>query len=220
MDKITVRYAVFAAVAGLAMGLLALLFLGSPSPVENYEKMSYNNFEFIKKDGFWFTEARCGGELHNFSFRYAPQELASVPVHGQLNNEMFAAPLYLTTDSRPPRLDNPEEVRTEMSTPLMHEPLVYMRVSRLMRTCREVRLLDACTANDSYNFFTLCPITRHNDTKPVVSCAREGDHVIYINRTGEADVRFNGQCLVIGGYDEKLYRAFERFQYQFLGIMK
>jgi len=80
----------------LASILLASIFgyaLGGGRSSEENE-ITYNGYEFIEEDGFWFTET---GNFE-FSFRYNPEEIEQIDSELNLLENYYAKPLYISSD--------------------------------------------------------------------------------------------------------------------------
>ncbi len=84
-------------IVGLALVLIlfASIFGYSFSRSNSEEnKITYNGYEFIEKNGFWIVEI----ENSEFSFRYNPNEIETIDSELKSINNYYDKPLYISSD--------------------------------------------------------------------------------------------------------------------------
>jgi len=63
-----------------------------------YETMTFNNFEFTKLAGTWYTQWQHNNQLVALAMRYNPAEVNNVTVLGELGEGFTKSKVYITFD--------------------------------------------------------------------------------------------------------------------------
>jgi hypothetical protein len=161
-------------------------------------RYQYNFFDFVEKDGTWFTQVQGGTELYQVALRHGPRELENITVRGDIAR--FGAEngfLYIT-------FDPDKSVHTQYTTMANAEIAVGL-VTHFGKTIKP-----ACIRNDSQ-----C------DGVDIVTCNSTLLGVVFINDVDTpASVTVSGNCVTVSGRGEALVMAADRFMYGLYGIMK
>lgn len=102
---------------------------------DNVKKISYNGFEFIRQDSFWFTNK---GNL-NLAFKYNPYEVEKINSDINKLEEYSGKPLYLSSEDSEANLE------------------IYKNLDQIVQ-----RIQFACLENEKCNDKTL-PVKTCND---------------------------------------------------------
>ena len=166
------------------------------NPVPEAETIIYNNFEFTKVGGLWFTKWQKGNELFQVPLRFNPLEVDDVEITGKLAADFSSPGLFITFDPT-----SQEEYA--------HTALAASEISSNLATVFDVHPQPACTKeHESCTNFS------------IVTCESDDKAVIFLNETGEAAIIMKGNCITLQGKDFELLKATDRLIYQWYGIMK
>lgn len=167
------------------------------TPRSPYETLTYNNFEFQKIEGTWYTHIQRDGQLYNVGLRYNPKETETVPIRGQLNATFKQQPYVVTFD--------PDENASNFKYLALGVAEFGLNVVRGLGG----EMVSACTKN----FTDAC------SNRPIVTCDNDNLAVVYFRTKNETRVRLDGNCLIIEGTELELIRATDRVLYHFYKIV-
>ncbi|MEM4368934.1 MAG: hypothetical protein QXU88_01230, partial [Candidatus Woesearchaeota archaeon] len=189
-----------AAVVVAFVGIVVVLkLLPAKQPIE---MVRYNQFDFIKSAGSWFTQWQYGKELYTIPFRFNPYEVENVSITGSLDEAFNEANVtFITFD---PDTEN-----------LTYVALGAAELSISLAQVLGVNLEAACTKN----------VTGPCTNRTIITCeeankrGRAATAVIYIRESEKPEVVFNGRCVIVQGRQLELVKAVDRLLYKWYGIM-
>ncbi len=68
---------------------------------EDIKKLSYNGFEFVEENGFWFTSI----ENLQFAFKYNPQQIGEINSELKSLDNYYYKPLYISSENSEAELE-------------------------------------------------------------------------------------------------------------------
>ena len=159
----------------------------------------YNNFDFAKKDGIWYTEIQEGGKPYIIAFKYGPLGLENLKIEYKEN--LFPAlttPLsrvYLTFDHD--------------TTQASYIATAAINMISNMKTVWSLKPARACLVNS-----TSCK------GAPVVTCKSSPDNaVIQFIESNTTKVLYEGNCLTIEAEGNDFIRAADKVILDWYGIV-
>lgn len=166
-------------------------------PLPQQPDLVYNNFEFYKINGSWFTKWQNKGQVYDISLRFSPLEVENVSVSGYGLNQTFQTqPFYFTFD--------PYENTSDFKYLALGIGELGLNLVRGMGA--QVQM--ACTKNN----------TDACSGHPIVTCA--DDKSVWLLKTGSVPkVSLEGNCLILEGKELDLIKAIDRVLYHFYKIM-
>ena len=164
-----------------------------PQPKAN--KIEYNNFEFIRKQGHWEFDWQQGNTVYTIPLGFNPKQLEDVPIRGTLNESFNRPEVYLTFD--------PEEGNFSVLA------LAATEVSLNLVRALNVLPIASCIKN----------VTGVCDDRPIVTCEDNNKSVILLNDKGKAGIILKGDCIVLNGANFDLLKSIDRILYQWYGVM-
>lgn len=162
---------------------------------------NYYGQPFIKKDGLWVTTIEKDGQTFTITRQYGPRELEDIDIVYNMNNFSDLIKnrrkVYVTID---PDDDGARYLGTTGASLILSLKEVYGVTAR-----------SACTHNTS-----VC------SEKPIVTCNEENAPyaVIYLRHENETKIEYEGNCLLLQGYEKELIRAGDKVIYGWYGIME
>jgi len=175
-----------------------LIFAVKKASQPKKETVVYNNFEFEKIDGMWYTQWQLGEELFNVPLRYNPYEVEDVPIIGSLNSSFKQPYVYLTFD---PTVD--ESAFKYLALGAAEFTLSF---SKSFKTT----IIAACTKNE----------TDTCKDRPIVTCNDKDKAVVYLDPRGAPRILLSGNCINLQGAEWDMLKAVDRTLYHFYQIMK
>lgn len=129
----------------LGIGLVVVMFIsvagyafrGGGSEENSTKKITYNNFEFINQNGYWFLEL---GE-YQFYFSYNPNEVMKISGDLNLLNNYQGLPLYIYSENN--------EASSEIYRNLFYNTKIVQRMQSacLTQGCDENSPVKTCEDN-------------------------------------------------------------------------
>lgn len=199
-DSKSTLYFIVAVVVLLAIG--AAIFFMSKNPSENtdYQKVTYNGFEFeLHPDvGLWSTQWQNEGQVYNLRLHYNPYQVENVSISGD-EGWNAGSQTFLTFD--------PE------GKELRYVALAATELALSLQNTFGITPIAACTVNATG---TECA------SRPIVNCTSmpENSSVIYVRSSGPAEVILEGSCATMQGDGIEVVRAAEKAIYQWYGIIR
>ncbi len=164
--------------------------------LEDIEGYVYNGFSFVKADGLWWTEINKFGTRLKIPLHFAPKELESLEMRGNLN------PAFNDGDDVYMAI-NPNVANQYYSLALseLNINLVKGMNRRPVATCTEEH--EVCTGRE------------------IVNCENaNGRPVIQLELSEPAGVEFIDTCIKIKGIGFDLVKSANKVLYYWYGIMK
>jgi hypothetical protein len=187
--------------------LLAVVYVPGMLKKQQAESTKYNNFEFVKQDGIWFTIVNKGDQPFSLPFYYHPKDLEGIVVDSTVRDRFFAmrdnnGSIFITLD--PDSSDN---------------KIVIAGVEIAKITGQRFGLLDVPT----HSAFTKLPTNATANTgTPVRTCNDANDRtlIVWIAVTNKDLVTSKGNCILLEAksYNDTVKVA-DRLMYHLLGIM-
>lgn len=189
----------FLIVIGILIIIVAGIFVAKRfyMPKSPYPTLTYNNFEFQKIEGMWYTNWQRDSQVYNVGFRYNPKEVETVPVRGRLNETFQVQPFYVTFD--------PDEKSSNFKYLALGVAEFDLNIIRAMGG----QVVSACTKN----------MTEACVDRPIVTCNDSDKAVVYFRTMNESRVRLEGNCMIIEGKELDLLKVVDRVLYHFFRIM-
>ena len=187
-------------IAGILVvaGVLILIpYIYTPEGSGTY--YTYNYFDFVYREGVWYTQAQVNGNVLQISLRNGPRELEDIPVEGDIAQfrDRFSS-LYITFD---PREENHDAYVTMSNAEISPNLVLHFGKD----------VLPACISEE--------PVCTEMDV-PIVTCESTDSGVVFLNRAPGPSVRIEDNCAIITGVGEDMVRAADRFMYGLYGIMQ
>lgn len=178
----------------IAISILAYKLV---KPYPQQPDLVYNNFEFYKVNGSWFTKWQNNGQVYDISLRFSPLEVENVSVSGYgINQTFLRQPFYITFD--------PDENTSDFKYLALGVGELGLNIVRGMGG----QIQMACTKN----------ITAACADHPIVTCA-DDKGVFYIKTGPVPKVFLDGNCMILEGKELDLIKAIDRVLYHFYKIM-
>lgn len=170
---------------------------------ENY--YTHKDFVFVKNGALWVTQVQAGNRLYTIPLHYGPRDLEDVNIEGAFTRRFVNATyVYITIDTLPgTEMQGEEQEESQMGLAAAELSIVLSQAINRMP-------IAACTAN----------VTEGCAGRPIVTCERYGEPVIYLREGGDAAVTFNGDCIELSGEGSSLVRATDRLLLYWLGVMR
>ena len=199
--------AIVAGVAVLLIFSLTFFYLYNmrQSQLTNDNYYTHDNFVFVKKGALWVTQVQAGNRLYTVPLHYGPRDLEDVKIEGAFTRRFAnASYLYITIDPLPgTEIQGEEQKESQMGLAAAELSIVLAQAINRMP-------IAACTAN----------VTEGCVGRPIVTCERYGEPVIYLREGGDAAVTLNGDCIELSGEGSDLVRATDRLLLFWLGVMR
>ena len=181
-------------IAAVAFAVIMLISPKEPRP----EVITYNNFEFQKIGGLWYSNWQQGDNVYILSLRFNPAETEEVKILGSLHeNSTFnnRDTIYITFDP--------------VGDDLTHVALAAAEISLNLNRALGVNVTAACTSNES--------IACHD--RPILTCNNTDKAIIFLKESDESKMILTDNCMILQGHGMELMRVVDRILYQWYGIM-
>jgi hypothetical protein len=167
---------------------------GEQVPIE--DTYTYNDFEFIKADGLWWTYIQGQGRTIKVPLHFGPREVEHIPLTGNLLNEFYKGKeIYIAID---PNITN------KYYTLAISE--LSMNIAKGIGRTPE----GSCTENDE-----IC------DERTIVNCENtQGKPVIELRVEEVAAVTLKGTCILVTGQEYELVKATDRLLLDWYGVIE
>ncbi len=184
-----VMFSAAALIVILAIGIYAANRPGNPM-------LEYRGHSFEKKDGYWFTEIERDGKDVEIAFKLNPAQVGHVEVIGKYDPSFVSSETYIS-----------QSVGNQSSR---DEVLSYVELRENTKSGLGIELKNSCVSNKTY-------VEVHCASFPSVDC-NSGKKVILIRPLGTAEIRYEGDCVIVSGKDNEMQRAIDYLLYQWLNF--
>ncbi|MBI5065240.1 hypothetical protein HZA97_03290 [Candidatus Woesearchaeota archaeon] len=185
-------------VGALILIILLIFFVFKYINPYKPEQVTYNYFNFIKKDTHWMTDWQSKQGIFELGFRFNPFEAESVQLTGQLNSSFNDRDvIYVTFD---PLADSKQ---------FKYVALGSGELLLILKRALNKNVEMACTQQD-------------NDAcvgRPIINCDPEKS-VILLKPNAPTKLVLEDSCIIIQGEGFELLKSIDRILYQWLKIMK
>ncbi|MFW6014693.1 MAG: hypothetical protein ACOCQG_05945 [Candidatus Nanoarchaeia archaeon] len=176
--------------------LPGLLEKKEPETEDYYE---YNDYEFTKVDGTWYSHGYRDNSKILISLRHGPKELEDINVTGDIPAFVKEHQFYHITFD--PREENHDKYVT----------MAFTELSTNLRVHFGKELGAACIVEHP---------SCSSDNVSIITCENTDEPVIHVKREPGAEIIIEDNCAVIKGQGEELVEAVDRFLYGAYGIMR
>ena len=156
----------------------------------------YNGFVFIYKDGLWHTEWQNGEFIYNLHFHYGPRDVEDVPIIGGLSPDVDTSQFYLTFE---PTDDNVSLIAVASSE-------LGLNLVKALNT----KIKPACASNETI----AC------SDRPIITCNNTDEAVIFVKRDDETKVTLDGNCMIIQGERDQLFRSVDKVLFNLYHVIE
>lgn len=165
-------------------------------PGGKLEKVTYNNFIFIKQGPLWHTQWKdAEGQVFNVPLHFNPYEIENVTITGALSPNFDYKEIYLTHD--------PAEYGLE------YVSITAGELAMNMATALKMNVIAACSKNE----------TEACLDRPIKNC-ESNSSVIYLKHEGPTQIMLNSTCITIQGEGMELMKAADKLLYIWYGMLK
>ena len=184
---------------GFLIGILiyAGVMYFSPKEVPP-EVIQYNNFDFVKRGGLWYTNWQDENNMFILSLRFNPKETEQVKILGRLDeNSTFnnREVVYVTFDP--------------VGNDLTYIALAATELSLNLKRALNVNVKAACIVNETI----ACK------DRPIVTCEDTDKAVIFLKEDQESKMILTDNCMTLQGEGMEIMRVIDRILYVWYGIM-
>ncbi len=179
----------FALIIGFTIYMYNNFFKPEPS------KLTYNNFEFHKKQDLWITDVQVGNKIITIPLHYTPWETENIRINGSLHPSFNEDDLYITFD--------PENSNT--TTMALAAGELSLNLAQGIRR----DLISACSKNET----EACAL------RPIITCENTDINVIYLKEAEEPYVKLEDKCITIEGKGMDLVKAVDKLLFYWYGIV-
>ena len=157
-------------------------------------------YSFVNSDGLWYTQLKSpkGTKVYDMALRYAPKELANIPIEGNLDLQFFndQTQYYVTFN---PLGNDFSSVGLAVADFNTHMSKVFEKMP-----------IAACDRNETPPCFN----------RPIVTCADNDKLVLYVKESERFRTYYNDNCIVVEGNGFDLVRGVDRILYNLYTIME
>lgn len=159
--------------------------------------VTYNQYEFEKREGLWWSIWQNGNIQYILSLRFNPPQTLNTTITGALTPTFDKRDtIYVTFDPRPEDLS--------------YVALSAAELSLNLANAMGVDVKPACTVNET----DACA------SRPIIDCTTKNVSVILLqNINTTASIAMKNDCITLSGKDFELVRAVDRLLYTFYGII-
>jgi len=179
----------FALIIGFTIYMYNNFFKPEPS------KLTYNNFEFHKKQDLWITDVQVGNKIITIPLHYTPWETENIRINGSLHPSFNEDDLYITFD--------PDNSNT--TTMALAAGELSLNLAQGIRR----DLISACSKNET----EACAL------RPIITCENTDINVIYLKEAEEPHVKLEDKCITIEGKGMDLVKAVDKLLFYWYGIV-
>ncbi len=181
----------------LAVALIIVLAIGIyAANRHNNPEVEYQGHSFEKKDGYWFTKIERDRKDVEIAFKLNPSEIGYVEVIGDYDPSFVSNETYIS-----------QSVGNQSSR---DEVLSYVELRENAKSGLGMALKNSCVSNKTY-------VEIHCASFPSVDCY-SGKKVILIRPIGEAEIKYEGDCVIVSGKDKEMQKVIDYLLYQWLNI--
>jgi len=162
------------------------------------ERITYNEFTFVKQGGLWYTNWQKEDKVFILSLRYNPKEAEQVSILGRIDkNSTFdnRDVIYITFDP--------------LGNDLSHIALAATELSLNLKRALDVNVKAACIVNE----------TLACKDRPIITCDDTDKAVIFLKEDPESDMILTDNCVTLQGDGMEIMRVVDRILYIWYGIM-
>jgi hypothetical protein len=156
----------------------------------------YNGFVFVNYDDLWHTKLQKGDSVYNLHFHYSPAHVDQVPVLGSLDPSLDTSKFYVTFD--------PLEKNVSLIGVAMSE--LSLNLVRGLGT----KITPACYRNETLGCYN----------RPIITCSNTDKAVFFVKSGEETKVTLAGNCIVLEGPGEDIFKAVDKALFDFYGIIE
>jgi len=162
-----------------------------------YETMTFNNFEFTKIAGTWYTQWQHNNQLVALAMRYNPAEVNNVTVLGELGEGFTKSKVYITFDPY------------SEEDSFKYLALASAELSQSIVKAFNKEIIPACTRYENETCENLS----------IVTCDDTDKAVIHIKAKEPTQIILQDNCITLQGKEFELLRAVDKLLYLWYKII-
>ena len=198
-EKAKIRNVAIFIVIGLILIFFLVLFVARYVYKEKpaYETVTFNNFEFTKIAGTWYTQWQHENQLVAIALRYNPYEVEDVPVLGELGEGFQQSQVYITFD---PYSD---------AESFKYLALASAELSQSIAKAFNKEIIPACTRYENETCENLS----------IVTCDDKEKAIIQIKAEEPTQITMQDNCITLQGKEFELLKAVDKLLYLWYKII-
>ena len=162
-----------------------------------YETMTFNNFEFTKIAGTWYTQWQHNNQLVALAMRYNPAEVNNVTVLGELGEGFTKSKVYITFDPY------------SEEDSFKYLALASAELSQSIVKAFNKEIIPACTRYE----------TETCENLSIITCNDKDKAVIHIKAEEPTQITLQDNCITLQGKEFELLRAVDKLLYLWYKII-
>lgn len=163
----------------------------------DYETVNFNNFEFTKIAGTWYTQWQHENQLVAVALRYNPYEVEAVPVLGELSEGFKQSQVYIAFDPY------------SEAESFKYLALASAELSQSIMKSFNKEIVPACTRYENETCENIS----------IVTCDDLDKAVIHIKSEEPTQIIMQGNCITLQGKEFELLKAVDKLLYLWYKII-